>query len=120
MSQPTPAQLDEIHQDLLKLREQLLHLIEDETGATATVELDQSTQGRLSRMDAIQVQKMAEAQRRRAKQRLERVEGVLSSRDDPDQEFGHCRVCDEPISYPRLKASPDAIFCVECAQEREA
>ncbi len=105
--------------DLLALRGQLEMLIRDETGATATVELDQSTQGRLSRMDAIQAQKMAQAQRRRAVQRLERVNGVLNSRDDPDLDFGHCRVCEEPISYRRLKAQPDAIFCVDCAQARE-
>jgi len=119
MSEPSDAQLDEIAEDLLALRDQLLTLIADETGATDTVVLDQSTQGRLSRMDAIQAQKMAQAQRRRAIQRLERVQSVLAIRDDPDQDFGACRMCEEPISYRRLKAQPDALFCVACAQARE-
>ncbi len=119
MSALTLDQIAEIHRDLLALRGTLLLLIADETGATDTVELDQSTQGRLSRMDAIQAQKMAQAQQRRAAQRLERVEGVLASREDPSLGFGLCRVCEEPISYPRLKAQPDAIFCLGCAQARE-
>jgi DnaK suppressor protein len=119
VSAPTEAQLDEIARDLLALQAQLQILIADETGATDTVVLDQSTQGRLSRMDAMQAQKMAEAQMRRASQRLERVQSVLAIRADPDQDFGACRACEQSISFRRLKAQPDALFCVACAQERE-
>lgn len=119
VSAPTDAQLEEIAGDLLTLQAQLLILIADETGAADTVVLDQSTQGRLSRIDAMQAQKMAEAQLRRARQRLERVQSVLAIHADPDQDFGACRVCEEPISFRRLKAQPSALFCVACAQERE-
>ena len=112
------AELQEILSDLETLRADLLVLIADETGATKTVELDQSTQGRLSRMDAIQAQKMAQAQRRRAEQRLERIQSVLEIRDDDPSAFGCCRICEESIGFRRLKAQPDALFCVECAHER--
>jgi len=119
MSAPSAEQLEEIYQALVDLRAELLILIADEMGATDTVELDQSTQGRLSRMDAIQQQKMAEAQQRRAAQRLKRVEVVMAGWSDPELDFGCCRLCGEFIAYARLKAKPDAIFCVPCAQARE-
>lgn len=112
------AELQEILGDLETLRSELLTLIADETGATDTVELDQSTQGRLSRMDAIQAQKMAQAQRRRATQRLERIDSVLEIRAEDASAFGCCRICEEPIGFRRLKAQPDALFCVECAHAR--
>jgi DnaK suppressor protein len=115
----TPEQLAAVRADLFRLRQELLTLIADETGATDTVELDQSTQGRLSRMDAIQHQQMAMAQCRRAAQRLERVDAVLAGWDDPDLEFGCCRFCEDPIALPRLHAKPDAISCVDCANARE-
>ena len=112
------AELQEILGDLETLRAELLMLIADETGATDTVELDQSTQGRLSRMDAIQAQKMAQAQRRRATQRLERIDSVLEIRAEDASAFGCCRICEEPIGFRRLKAQPDELFCVECAHAR--
>ena len=119
MDEHTPAQLEKVRADLFTLRAQLQVIIADETGATNTVELDQSTQGRLSRMDAIQHQQMAKAQCRRAKQRLERVDAVLDGWDDPDFDFGCCQFCGEPIALARLTAQPDAISCVACANARE-
>ena len=119
MDDHSPAALAGIHADLLSLQARLQDLLAAAGGTTDTVELDQSTQGRLSRMDAMQRQEMATAERRRAKVRLERVQAVLESYEDPDVDFGCCRDCGEPIPLPRLKALPDALFCVPCAQERE-
>ena len=115
----TPEQREEVHADLLALKSQLETCLADAGGTTKTVELDQSTQGRLSRMDAMQRQEMAKAERRRAQVRLERVQAVLESYEDPEVDFGGCRDCGEPIPLPRLKALPDALFCVPCAQNRE-
>ena len=95
-------------------------IIDDSTGATDTVELDQAAQGRISRIDAIQHQKMALAQRNRAEQRLKRIDAVLASVTDPDLEFGDCRVCEDPIPLLRLRAKPDALFCIPCLEERSA
>jgi DnaK suppressor protein len=44
---------------------------------------------------------------------------VLESYGDPSVDFGCCRDCGEPIPLPRLKALPDALFCVPCAETRE-
>jgi DnaK suppressor protein len=85
--------------------------------ATATVELDQGQQGRLSRIDAMAAQKMAEAQKRRAEIRLERVLHIKSQ--SGHDEFGCCGDCGEPIPMPRLMARPDSVLCIECATARE-
>ena len=71
------GQLAEINDLLLDLRRQLLTTIDDVGGSAETVELDQAMVGRLSRMDAMQHQEMAKAQKRRAQIRLQRVEFCL-------------------------------------------
>jgi len=120
MEEHSPEQLADIHTRLVALKEQITALLQDNSGATHTVELDQSTQGRLSRMDAMQRQEMAKAEKRRAETRLKRVEAVLESYDDPDVDFGACRQCGEPIALKRLQALPDALFCVPCAEAFES
>ena len=119
MDEHTHEELAVVHAALVSLRAQLQALLADEGGTTDTVELDQSTQGRLSRMDAMQRQEMAKAERRRAKIRLGRVEAVLESYGDPQVDLGSCRDCGEPIPLPRLRALPDALFCVPCAEQHE-
>ena len=117
MSEHSPEQRAQIKTVLQSLRDEILIFLADETGATAIVELDQGTQGRVSRIDAIQAQKMAEAQRRRAELRLERVTNVLATADD--EEFGCCWECGESIRFARLMARPDSVLCVDCAEARE-
>jgi len=119
MEDHTPEQLAEIRDALLSLRAELVASSADENRATDTVQLDQSTQGRLSRIDAIQAQEMAKAQQRRARLRTQRIDALLRNYDDPDGEFGCCRECEEPIPLSRLQAIPDALFCVPCGERKE-
>ncbi|MGJ8668555.1 MAG: TraR/DksA family transcriptional regulator [Oceanococcus sp.] len=82
------------------------------------VELDQTLQGRLSRMDAMQGQAMAQAasQRlQRQQQGLKRAAGNLEHVD-----FGLCTECDEPIAWARLQFDPAVRLCMSCAQAAEA
>jgi len=85
--------------------------------ASQVVELDQPTMGRLSRVDAIQSQQMAKANRDSTRLRLRQVEAALERLDDED--YGRCRRCEEPIGMARLRIRPEAALCVECQQERE-
>ena len=55
---------------LLQMQEELRVSLRERSAAAAPVELDQTTQGRLSRMDAMQGQAMAQAAVRRAEQQL--------------------------------------------------
>ncbi len=113
-----PEQLNKINDLLLALKEQLLATIDDSSGSTETIELDQAMVGRLSRMDAMQHQEMAKAQRRRARRRLQRVEICLQQIVENDERFGQCDDCLEPIPYTRLCEIPDSDCCVPCLQER--
>ena len=113
-----PEQLSKINDLLLDLKRQLLATIVDSSGSTETVALDQAMVGRLSRMDAMQHQEMAKAQKRRAQIRLRRVELCLHQIAEGDDRFGECDDCLEPIPYARLVELPDSECCVPCLQER--
>ena len=81
--------------------------------ARQVVELDQQSVGRLSRMDAMQQQAMAQAQERNRARDLHRVE--LAWRRIKDGEYGYCSNCDEEIPDGRLSIDPMAERCVKCA-----
>ncbi|MDG1483385.1 MAG: TraR/DksA C4-type zinc finger protein [Myxococcota bacterium] len=102
--------------DLDTLLDSLRRLLDDEAGLAETVDLDQSRMGRVSRIDAIQQQKMAQATLRRHQQRLERVEAAIERYDEDPEEYGPCMRCGEPIGYRRLKAFPDVVVCVGCSR----
>ena len=78
------------------------------------VELDQTQQGRLSRMDAIQVQEMALEQERRRELELLRINAALQRLEEG--EFGFCSRCGEQIEIKRLEISPSNPLCLDCAQ----
>lgn len=84
--------------------------------ASATVELDQTRTGRLSRMDALQQQAMAQESDRRAQQEMQRIRGALRRMDEGT--YGECLQCEEPITPGRLHADPSVLFCLECAGSR--
>ena len=78
------------------------------------VELDQTQQGRLSRMDAIQLQEMALEQNRRREFEIKRIDAALKRIEDG--EFGFCNNCGEIIPLNRLEVSPSTPLCVDCAE----
>ena len=78
------------------------------------VELDQTQQGRLSRMDAIQLQEMALEQNRRREFEIKRIDAALKR--IKDGEFGFCNNCGENIPVKRLEVSPSTPLCVDCAE----
>ncbi len=84
--------------------------------ATDTVQLDQQSVGRVSRMDALQQQAMARAQNMRQQRELEDIRQALERLDRGD--FGYCVQCEEPISFRRLKADPSVRLCIGCASGR--
>lgn len=82
----------------------------------APVTLDQQSVGRLSRMDAMQVQAMAAAQSRRRTAEIGRIRAAL--RRWEEGEFGWCGECGEEIAAKRLELDPAAPLCVGCASSR--
>lgn len=78
-----------------------------------TVMLDQQSVGRLSRMDALQRQAMAQATMRRRAARVARIAAALRRIDEG--EFGFCQKCGDDIAQERLDLDPTVPTCVSCA-----
>ncbi len=87
---------------------------EDELGKEAQqiVELDQQSVGRLSRMDAMQSQAMAQAQQRRRHAIKDALQSALKRIDEG--EFGFCNDCGDEIDQPRLITNPIITKCISC------
>jgi len=104
------------------LREQLqqeLHDIEaiaaSADASADTVELDQTRMGRLSRMDAMQGQAMAQATIARRKARAHAIQVALTRMQRGA--FGSCEECGEAIAWQRLQINPAATLCIDCAEQ---
>ncbi|MHB8137642.1 MAG: TraR/DksA family transcriptional regulator [Smithellaceae bacterium] len=82
--------------------------------STRSIEMGQATVGRVSRVDAIQVQQMSLASARRRQGLLSGIEGVL--RRIEAGEHGYCFVCAEKIDSRCLEANPTSTCCVNCAK----
>ena len=77
------------------------------------VELDQQSVGRLSRMDALQGQAMAQASERQRVAELARIDAAVQRIDAGT--YGDCLSCGEEIAPGRLEADPAASLCIACA-----
>ena len=109
--------LAEVKRRLLARRDELRALTEVGQDAAATVALDQTRVGRLSRMDALQAQAMAQETNRRRNQELAQIDTALRRVDTGD--YGFCTQCDEPIAAARLQHNPAAALCIACASAAE-
>ena len=102
---------------LLEKRRSLLAAATHRQDSTEVVELDQTRVGRLSRMDAMQAQAMAQETQRRDRLEINRVVAALQ-RFDSD-EYGYCLRCGEIIAAARLQVDPAATLCISCASAVE-
>ena len=112
-----PIDLDYFRRKLLTMSQSNTTLMEQVGDAAKPVALDQNSVGRLSRMDAMQGQAMAQASVdrqlilgqaiRKALLRIER------------NEYGRCLECDDFIPNARLDIDPVAKHCIACAELNE-
>lgn len=96
-------EMDEIRNEIPRLEEQCKPVSPD------------ASLGRLTRMDNIVNQSVAQQQLSNLKTRLLKLEAALKNVDE-DPDFGLCLECGEPIPIARLMALPESEFCVECAE----
>ncbi|MBT4740376.1 MAG: TraR/DksA family transcriptional regulator [Rhodospirillaceae bacterium] len=115
MAAKSKLDLKALRKQLEQRRSQLLDTTELTSSDRRPVELDQSMQGRLSRIDALQQREMALATQRRREIELVRIDAALKRIDKDD--YGYCASCDEDIAAGRLKSDPAEPLCVECATE---
>lgn len=90
------------------------NLLQETEADSAPVALDQQSVGRLARMDAMQVQAMAQAAQTRRQGRRQGLLFALRRMDDG--EYLECQACGEEIGAGRLRADPTFHLCVRCAR----
>lgn len=110
-------QVERYRQRLIHKQQDILGLKETADDAAKTVELDQTSVGRLSRMDALQGQAMSVELQRRRQLELQQIKSALTRIETGD--YGYCINCDEAIVPGRLELDPAASLCVACASEKE-
>lgn len=108
----TKPQINKFKKRLTEMRTELDSISTISAESRKPVELDQTSIGRLSRMDALQGQAMQlETERRRGIERI-RIEAALERIEDGN--FGFCTVCDEDIAIKRLENDPSVPNCIDC------
>ncbi len=105
--------LKEMKSRLLEMQSELADETQRGTEGTKTVMLDQQSVGRLSRMDAIQNQAIAQAAQARREQLKNRIQSALARIEE--DEFGYCVECGDEIAPKRLDLDPTTTICVTCA-----
>ncbi len=103
---------------LERMREALQADSEPGDDPAGIVELDQQRVGRLSRMDAMQAQAMAQASGRRREDSLRAIAAALARLDSDD--YGYCLSCGKAINKDRLRVDPTAAHCIDCANRAES
>lgn len=96
----------------MALKEEIEHLNKTSKESTDTVVLDQSKVGRLSRMDALQAQQMAQETARRRQVQLQKIDSALLRMDTGD--YGYCLICGDEIGTARLGFDPASTRCMGC------
>jgi len=114
MTNPSKIDISSLKKQLLAHRQEIL----DDTASTEEdrqpVVLDQTSVGRLSRMDALQNQAMALETDRRRHVELDHIDAALARIEDGT--FGECLSCGEEIAAKRLEIEPTAAICIDCAK----
>ena len=113
----TDERIEELESDLNALVAELEASLVASKEVAQPVDLDQPI-GRVSRIDAIQQQKMVSANRRNAELRIQMAHAALSAIRNGD--YGECKRCEEEIGFGRLKARPEAPLCVQCQRAVES
>ncbi len=112
----TAAQLAELNADLAQLKARLTALLTDTELQAKPVKLKDNS-SRLSRMDEMHNQSILRANRNLTSNRLTLID---RAKDRLDQgTYGRCSICDETITFLRLKAYPEASKCLNCQSDNE-
>ena len=113
----TQAQLERFHERLFLAKEIAEHVLAESKAGVRGVEASGGTIGRLTRMDAIQVQSMSKLSRSQLDVRLQQINAALRAWDSGH--YGRCNRCKGQISFMRLDALPEAPLCLRCQEQLE-
>jgi len=110
-SKLTASQLQELKEILRSERARLTRSLE-RAQRDGPVQLDQQAVGRLSRMDALMNEGLAQASMSRAREEVGLIEQALERIQNGT--YGFCQTCREPIDVNRLTAIPETLHCASC------
>ena len=113
MDKAADVDIAEMKKRLASRRVEIESLLTAGDGVARPTDIDQQSVGRLSRMDAIQVQAMAEETARRREVEIRRIDMALSR--IAAGEYGWCTSCGEAIALKRLENDPATPLCIDCA-----
>lgn len=116
MTKLPAGQVNEFHLRLRTMEAEINALLGRTSGDSKPVDLELPI-GRLSRADAIQMQNMAELNKRQLEIKLKQIEGALTSIGEGS--YGSCRSCKGEIHPDRLDARPETPFCINCQEAFE-
>jgi DnaK suppressor protein len=107
----TDKHLAQLKAQLLELRTSLEQDLERSSESARPVDLEEPI-GRISRVDALQQQSMAVAQRERVRNRLQAVIAALGRIGSGT--YGECLRCGDEIAIRRLQIHPETALCLDC------
>jgi DnaK suppressor protein len=113
MSHLTPTQLFELKEELERQLRKLERSMRVTAEAAAPVELDQTTVGRLSRMDSLQSQGLSRSLQEREEMKLILLREALARLEGGS--YGLCVTCGGEVPFERLYVFPEAPSCTSCA-----
>jgi DnaK suppressor protein len=108
----TPEQQADLEVELMRLLQRLERSLKITGRAARPVKLDQTSVGRLSRIDALQNQQLTRGLEARENARHAQILEAL--RRIEDGSYGVCAGCERPIPYERLLVFPETVRCAEC------
>ena len=110
-----PTEQERFRDVILKRQVEITDELQDLEGSTEAIAPDVSI-GRLSRLDSMQHQQIALANKRRLEDETSRL--LEAVRRIEAGTFGRCLVCGQDIAAERLEIQPDAVACVACSSGR--
>jgi DnaK suppressor protein len=107
-------ELEQFRERLTAMQSEIRAISESAAHDLKPVMLDQTSVGRVSRVDAMQLQQMSQEAARRRQQLLVKIEGAL--RRIESGRFGLCFLCGIEIGLRRLSADPTITRCRDCVE----
>lgn len=108
-------ELEQFRERLTAMQDEIRAISESAAQDLKPVMLDQTSVGRVSRVDAMQLQQMSQEAARRRQQLLVKIEGAL--RRIESGRFGLCFLCGIEIDLRRLSADPTITRCRDCVED---
>jgi DnaK suppressor protein len=112
MSHISPEQLAELRAELERQLGRLRRSMQVSDEALRPVELDQTSVGRLSRIDSLQNQSMTRNLHEREQVKLAHIQEALRRCDDGS--YGMCVECATEVPFERLFVFPETPTCQAC------